>query len=91
VTFTVQHIRLAHGDDVDGALILEGDTLIAVLSQLSFDHGARAGRWFLECGFGPAFDGAEDFADLQAACDWIVDRQTSDDRRKTDFSKRRKG
>lgn len=74
MNLTIQHIRLAHANDIDGALIYDGDGLIAVLSRLSLEHGVRAGRWFLECGFGAAFDGHADFIDIAAACAWIEGR-----------------
>jgi hypothetical protein len=74
VTLTVQHIHLANACEIDGVLVYAGDGLIAVLSQLLFDHDERAGRWFLEYGFGAAVDGHADFIDIGSACIWIGTR-----------------
>jgi hypothetical protein len=49
---TVQSIPLGNPDDQDGALVLDGDRLVAVLCRLSAGHGDLAGQWFLECSFG---------------------------------------
>jgi hypothetical protein len=74
MTLTVQHVPLGNVDDVDGVLVYDGNVLVAVLCQLSFEHGERAGRWFLECGFGARLDAGADFPNLQSACDWIEGR-----------------
>ena len=70
----VWHVRLGRVDDKAGALLYDGEALVAVLSCLSPIHGDRAGRWFIECGFGPGIDVRTEFADLQSACDWIEGR-----------------
>jgi hypothetical protein len=44
--------------DQDGCLILHDDCLVAVLVCLSDAHGAEAGSWFYEAGFG-ALDGPD--------------------------------
>ena len=48
---------------------------MAVLTYLSDQHGALAGHWFLEAGFG-GLDGPAHptFADLDVAQDWISQR-----------------
>ena len=74
MTLTVQHIRLGNVDDYHGVLVLDGDVLVAVLAQLSLDHGERVGHWFLEHGFGVGLVTDAPFADLKIACDWIEAR-----------------
>jgi hypothetical protein len=71
VTYTVQPIRLANGEDSEGALVLSGSLLMAVLSRLSEQHGSSEGHWFLECGFGAAAYCHEEFASIDAAIAWL--------------------
>ena len=49
--------------------------LVAVLVRLSEEHGRKAGRWYLEHGFGK-LDGLAHpvFADLDEARDWLAQR-----------------
>ena len=51
------------------------DRLVAVLVRLSEEHGKKAGRWYLEHGFGK-LDGLVQpiFADLDEAQDWVAQR-----------------
>lgn len=60
------------GEDEEGCLVFGNDRLVAVLVRLSSQHGALAGRWHLEHGFG-ALDGPEhpSFASLDAARGWV--------------------
>jgi hypothetical protein len=64
-------IEIADEQDRDGLLVLQDGRLVAILCQLSDGHGETAGRWFMECGFGPLGGREEDFADLAAAELWF--------------------
>ncbi len=67
-----QPISLNQDNDTEGMLILHDGRLAGVLSRLSAEHSDRAGRWFLECGFGSLARGeTDDFEDLNAARRWI--------------------
>ena len=72
----LQPVRVATGSaDQDSQLVFADGFLVAVLVQLSDDHGDDTGKWFLEAGFGPV--GHPDpprFADLDAAQTWIEQR-----------------
>lgn len=59
-------------EDEEGCLVFGDDRLVAVLVRLSGQHGALAGRWHLEHGFG-ALDSPEhpSFASLDAARGWM--------------------
>lgn len=49
----LQPVRVAtDSDDCNGQLVFVDGFLVAVLVQLSGQHGAFAGMWFLEAGFG---------------------------------------
>jgi len=69
-------VQVATGsDDTESQLVFVDGFLVAVLVQLSEEHGDEAGQWFLEAGFGPADDPSQPkFADLNAAQDWITQR-----------------
>ena len=69
----VRPVRLRDGGDHEGALIMCEDALIAVLSKLGPDHGALAGRWHVECAFGPGLEANANFPDLERACNWFED------------------
>ena len=45
-------VRVAAGEQEGGLLVFNDDWLIAVLVRLSDKHGAIAGHWFLETGYG---------------------------------------
>lgn len=62
-------------DDEEGLLVFSGDRLVAILVQLSSQHGDQAGLWFLEHGFG-RLDGNNHpvFADIDAAQHWMTRR-----------------
>ncbi len=70
------------GEDEEGCLVFSDDRLVAVLVRLSGQHGALAGRWHLEHGFG-TLDSPEhpSFASLDAARGWVGRRlgRTGDD------------
>ena len=71
-----QALEVATGsDDREGMLVLSNDRLIAVLVRLSNGHGANAGMWFLEHGFG-LLDTTDHpvFADLHAVKRWVLTR-----------------
>jgi hypothetical protein len=77
VTLTVQKMCVAASPDRDGCLVLHDNCLVAVLVCLSAAHGAAAGCWFYEAGFG-ALDGPDHptFPDLEAAKDYVRARLT---------------
>jgi hypothetical protein len=72
VTLTLQMMCVAAAPDQDGCLVLHDDCLVAVLVRLSATHGASAGNWFYEAGFG-SLDGPDHpiFPDLDAAKDYV--------------------
>ena len=69
----LQPVQVAtSSEDSDGQLVFADGFLVAVLVQLSEQHGADGGMWFLEAGFGlTAVMSAPLFLDLEAAQDWI--------------------
>ena len=73
MTLHLQPVRVAASShDTDGQLVFADGFLVAVLVQLSGQHGADAGMWFVEAGFGPtSVIGARLFFDLDAAQSWI--------------------
>jgi hypothetical protein len=76
VTVTFLPVRIATGSsDEHGCLAFVDDRLVAVLVRLSDAHAEAAGRWFLECGFGPLNEpAAPTFTDLDDARGWLVSR-----------------
>lgn len=76
MTLHLQPVRIATGsDDTDSRLVFSEDILVAVLVRLSEQHGADAGMWFLEVGFGlHSVMSAPLFQDLNTAQDWIQQR-----------------
>lgn len=78
MTLRLQPVRVAtSSEDSDGQLVFADGFLVAMLVQLSGQHGAFAGMWFLEAGFGlTAVMSAPLFLNLDAAQDWI-DRHLS--------------
>jgi hypothetical protein len=72
----LQPVRVRTGSsDTEGLRVFTGEYLVAVLVQLSEEHGEQTGFWFLEAGF----DGAEDltrptFKSLEEAQAWIEQR-----------------
>jgi hypothetical protein len=76
VTLTLQSVRVDTGsEDEDGLLVFADGRLVAVLVRLSDEHGDKAGRWFLEHGFG-RLDGTTHpiFDDIETAQAWIAGR-----------------
>lgn len=67
----IRPVRLRDGGDDEGALIFWEESLIAVLSKLGPDHGAQAGRWHVECAFGPGLEANANFPNLEAACSFF--------------------
>lgn len=61
--------------DEEGCLVFANDRLVAVLVRLSAEHGRKAGRWYLEHGFGK-LEGLVPpiFTDLDEAQDWVAQR-----------------
>jgi len=55
--------------------VFANNRLVAVLVRLSHEHGRKAGRWYLEHGFGK-LDGLAQpiFTDLDEAQDWVAQR-----------------
>ncbi|TNC05219.1 hypothetical protein FF100_36015 [Methylobacterium terricola] len=76
MSFHLQPVPIATGsDDTESRLVFADGFLVAVLVRLSEDHGAEAGQWFLEAGFGRVDDPREHkFADLDEAQAWIQRR-----------------
>jgi hypothetical protein len=72
----LQPVQVATGsDDQESRLVFQEGFLVAVLVQLSEDHGSDAGKWFLEVGFGRVDDpNPPTFADLEEAQGWILDQ-----------------
>ncbi|RYZ14675.1 MAG: hypothetical protein EON61_02680 [Alphaproteobacteria bacterium] len=68
---SVQSILLANGEDRQGALVFRDKSLVAVLSRLSREHGPSEGFWFLECAFGPLSGCHLEFANRDAAVQWL--------------------
>jgi hypothetical protein len=75
--FLVQKIIVA-GDDPDGALLMAGGKLIAILCQLSALHGKRMGRWHVEWIAGSTGAFFDDFPDLETACAMLGHRLKRD-------------
>jgi hypothetical protein len=71
----LQPVRVALGEDREGRLAFVNGALVGLLVQLSEQHGADAGSWFLESGFG-GLDGPNPpvFPDIDAAQAWIAER-----------------
>ncbi|WP_264049991.1 hypothetical protein [Methylobacterium flocculans] len=76
MTLRLQPIRVrTASDDEDGQLVLVDEALVAVLVRLAPDHGAMAGHWYLEAGFGQVtVPTSPTFPDLDAALAWIAQR-----------------
>ena len=70
MSLALQPVRVATSSpDENGLLVFdEAQRLVALLVQLSDEHGDEAGHWFYEAGFGP-MDGPDHptFPDLDAA------------------------
>ncbi len=61
--------------DEEGCLVFADNRLVAVLVRLSHEHGKKAGRWYLEHGFGKLDGPAHPiFTDLNEARDWLAQR-----------------
>ena len=76
MTVALQPVRVDTGSaDQQGCLVFVDDRLVAVLVRLSEQHDDKAGRWFLEHGFGrldgPAHPTFDDIGTAQA---WIAGR-----------------
>jgi hypothetical protein len=74
MTLSLQSIRIRTGSsDEEGRLVMDEGPLVAILIQLSADHGPEAGHWFLEAGFGNlGSPGPAPFRDLAATLAWIA-------------------
>ena len=72
----LQPVQVATGsEDQESQLAFTDGFLVAVLVRLSALHGADAGKWHLEAGFGRIHRvAAPTFADLDEAQAWIVDQ-----------------
>jgi PAS domain S-box-containing protein len=76
VALVLRPVRVdTQGEDEEGCLVFGDERLVAVLVRLSGQHGALAGRWHLEHGFG-MLDGPEHpcFTSLDAARGWVGQR-----------------
>jgi len=69
----LQPVQVATGsEDQESQLVFHEGFLVAILIQLSAQHGTDAGKWFLEAGFGPVSDiSGPVFSDIDAAQAWI--------------------
>jgi hypothetical protein len=65
---------LTGSDDRDGCLAVVNEALAGVLVRLSAAHGADAGRWFLEVGFGRFGDDPRVFDTLDSAGLWLLEK-----------------
>ncbi|MDR7036671.1 MULTISPECIES: hypothetical protein [Methylobacterium] len=76
MSIQVQPVRVeTDSSDEAGELVFADGRLVAVLVQLSDEHEAEAGMWFLEAGFGRLqTPDAPKFADLDEARAWIEQR-----------------
>lgn len=76
----LQPVQVAtRSDDAESQLVFADGFLVAVLVRLSKQHGADAGKWFLEAGFGPVDPISPPiFADLFAARAWILHQLAND-------------
>lgn len=74
----IQPVQVTTGSkDTENHLVFVDGFLVAVLLQLSDEHGYEAGRWYLETGFGRVDDPHRPtFADLHEAQAWIEQRLT---------------
>lgn len=70
----LQPVLVATGsDDGEGQLVFHDHALVAVLTHLSDEHEAEAGKWFLEAGFGRVDDPNPPlFTSLDDAQAWIA-------------------
>jgi hypothetical protein len=61
--------------DEESCLVFADNRLVAVLVRLSNEHGRKAGRWYLEHGFGKLDGPAHPiFTDLDEARNWVAQR-----------------
>lgn len=74
MTIDFQPIELCHEHDTEGRLVLIEGKLAAILARLSDTHGPSAGKWFIECAFGPFARCDLEFEDLDAARAWFEQR-----------------
>jgi hypothetical protein len=79
MSLQLQPVQVATASsDTEGQLVLAGEFLVAVLVRLSDEHGAQAGKWFLEQGFGRVDHASPPlFADLDEVQAWIAWRLSS--------------
>ena len=70
----LQPVHVGTGShDTQSQLVFADGFLVAVLVHLSDEHGADAGKWFLEAGFGRVDHASPPlFADLDEAQAWIT-------------------
>jgi len=74
MSLRLQPVQIATGsDDTESQLVFADGFLVAVLVRLSEQHGANAGKWFLEAGFGRVDElRSPMFAHLDEAQAWIA-------------------
>lgn len=74
MSLRLQPVQVATGsEDQESQLVFGDGFLVAILVRLSAMHGADAGRWHMEAGFGRIHDArAPTFADLDEAQTWIT-------------------
>ena len=76
MSLRLQPVHVETGShDTESQLVFADGFLVAVLVQLSDEHGNEAGMWFREVGFGPVDDPRRPkFANLDEAQAWIEQR-----------------
>jgi hypothetical protein len=62
--------------DDNGRLLYVGEHLVAVIVQLSSEHAALEGRWYIEAGFGVT-ECRETFMTLEDATQWTMRHKAS--------------
>jgi hypothetical protein len=73
MSLEVRSIRLKNSGDDEGALLMDGDRLVALLCRLGPLHDAAAGRWFVEWSSAPAGRSIGDFPDIATATRAVED------------------
>lgn len=73
MTVRIEPVRIDGVEDGEGGLAYREDRLVAVLVRLGEHHGAQAGSWFVEQGFGPLDRRVHPtFPSLEAARAWLT-------------------
>ncbi len=68
---TVKPVRLGNGEDTEGALVFDGDSLVAILSRLSIPARRLSRPLVSRMRIRAASAQHREFADTDAACAWL--------------------